>query len=166
MISLKIPRPSVLIINGVSGTGKTTTAQTLAKSIAGSIWIHPDGLWNTPKMKPELILERASRVVVKNADVESQLAIIDCQIRPSAINKILGDVGIYSWDMVLHSCPRKIREERLLARGWDDSDFENIENWSQLLVKETAEAGFLVVDSSVLSTGEIVNEIYNYLNAK
>ena len=165
MTTIKIPKLSVLIINGVSGTGKTTTAKALVKTINNSIWIHPDSLWDTPNMKPELILAKAAQVISKNTNADTKLVIIDCQIRPSAINKILGDVGIYSWDMVLHSCPRKLREERLLARGWDDSDFENIENWSQLLLGESKEANALIVDSSVLSTTEIIDEIHAYINA-
>lgn len=37
MNSIKIPKLSVLIINGVSGTGKTTTAKALSEKIKDSI---------------------------------------------------------------------------------------------------------------------------------
>lgn len=65
--------------------------------------------------------------------------------------------------MVLHTCPRTIREERLLARGWDNSDFANIENWSQILLEESQESSALIVDSSVQSTEQISKGISKHL---
>lgn len=114
-------------------------------------------------MEPELILKKAVGLLKKSVTADTDLAIIDCQIRPSDIGRILSEAGISSWEMVLHSCSRTIRESRLLARGWDNSDFENIENWSRLLATEAKASGSLIVDSSTLSTKQICERINNQL---
>jgi chloramphenicol 3-O-phosphotransferase len=152
----------MLILNGASGTGKSTTAEALAPRISGALWIHPDGLWDTPNLKVELILRQSAEVMLREHG--SAASIVDCQIRPSAISAVLMPLGIQSWVNVLHTCPRAIREQRLLQRGWDLDALPTIETWANILHAEALDAGDLVVDTSLASTDAICDEILNHLS--
>jgi broad-specificity NMP kinase len=142
--------PAVLLINGVSGTGKTTVASALAGAIHESVWIHPDGLWDTSRMRPESILDRAIDYLAGVS--EAAISIVDCQIRVSSARVILSGRGVRRVMSVLLTCHRDTRERRLLDRGWDDASFEAIERWAQVLLDETLASGDLIVDTSEQST--------------
>lgn len=148
--------PTLVILNGVSGSGKTTTAQRLQDRL-GASWIHPDGIWDTPNLTPERILELALSKIN-----EASTTIIDCQIRPSSIVHILATSR--PWVSVLHTCPRAIREKRLMERGWQRNDFETIENWSNLLLAEHSIGDYLIVNSSTQSTTDICEMIAAHLS--
>lgn len=155
---------TILILNGASGTGKTATAEALIPRLSSALWIHPDGLWNTPEMEPESILRLAIERALR--DCGSRSAIIDCQIRPTSIAAVLAPLGVQCWIAVMHTCSRAVREERLLQRGWDTSSFRRIQTWSSLLLEESRDTGDILVDTSVLSTEAVCDTVVERLCAR
>ena len=95
-----------------------------------------------------------------------RLALVDCQIRPSAIPQILEPGGIESWMSVLHDCPDNVREARLRAGNWNPSAFPRVANWARILLAESRESGDLVVDTSSESTEQICARILRNLHRK
>ena len=116
-----MPALDVLILNGASGTGKTSTANALTDLIDNAFWIHPDGLWDTSDMDPELILRMALDQAFHTQ--RTGLVVLDCQIRPTSIPLSIDIFDVRSWVSVLHTCPKKLREKRLLARWLDHRRF-------------------------------------------
>lgn len=155
-----MPTLGVLILNGVSGTGKTSTAETLSNLICDAFWIHPDALWDTPRMDPETILQKALEHAFQTQ--QSGLAIIDCQVRPTSIPVIMDTFDIRSWLSVLHTCSPTARETRLLERGWNADSFQTIANWSDILHKESVDAGNLVVNTSADETDVVCDLIIKH----
>lgn len=147
----------ILIINGPSGTGKTTAARTLAARIQNCSWVHPDERWDTPKMDAETILTLAAKEALL-CDA-SQTVIIDCQVRPTAISRVLSMVGAGRWLHVMLTCPRAVREERLLQRGWTQESFAIVESWATILRAEAIAASDLVIDTSVNTTDDVCDQI-------
>ena len=159
----KMQEATLLILNGASGTGKTTTAEALSARVGSVNWIHPDGFLDTPNMKPEKVLaislEQASR------NPESPLTVIDCQIRPTALPAICAAASVRSWLTVLHTCPRDVREARLLRRGWDTVLFDRVAAWSDVLLEESLATGALVVDTSIEKTEAICDRIIAHVRS-
>lgn len=144
----------LLLINGASGSGKTTLARALSSVLDEWCWVHPDELLpDTPRMGAEEILEKS--LCWANANVRKSRVVIDCQIRPTALGRILQNHSIDSCDVVLLTCPRAVREQRLLDRGWPGSSFERIERWAKLLRNESAGAGMQIFDTSLDSVDSI-----------
>lgn len=152
--------PKLLIINGASGSGKTTVAKLLKEQIRQSDWIHPDGLWDTPNMDAEGVFVKVLELV---QEFKAEILITDCQIKTSDISKLMDKAGMESWVNVLLKCERNIRESRLLARGWNDSFFDVIDNWSNLLEEDSKKADELVLDSGILSPEEICSRIMHLI---
>lgn len=144
--------PKLLIINGASGSGKTTVAKLLNEQISQSYWVHPDGLWDTPNMDAEGVFVKVLELV---QEFKAEILITDCQIKKSDISNLMTNVGVESWTNVLLKCERYIRESRLLERGWNNTFFDVIDNWSNLLEEDSRKAGELVLDSGLLSPEEI-----------
>lgn len=151
----------IILINGVSGTGKTSTAASLAPRIKSSAWVHPDELWETTSMDSETILDLAVRYADELGDVKT--VIIDCQIRPLSIANVLSTAGWNDWLDVLLICPKEIREQRLLERGWDSTDFTVIEKWADLLHRQAKCGGKLIIDTSNCNTEQVCAQIEQYL---
>ncbi len=147
----------LLLIIGASGSGKTSLAQALAKVCRSLTWVHPDGLMNTPNMQPEEILDRS--LCWAEAQVSVSEVVLDCQIRPSAVEKVLEGHPVERCEIILLDCPHSVREQRLEARGWDGRDFGRIHRWAEMLRQESEEAGLTIFDSSVDSVGSIVDKI-------
>jgi len=140
----------LLLINGASGSGKTTLAKALSEVLEGWYWAHPDGLLpDTPHMGAEEILEKSLSWV--DANVREHRVLIDCQIRPTSIPHIVRDHSIDSCEVILLTCPRATREQRLLERGWSNEDFEQVESWSRILRNESDAAGLLILDTAAHS---------------
>ena len=156
-----MPTLGVLILNGASGTGKTSTAERLSHLICDAFWIHPDELWDTPQMDPETILQKALEYAFQTQ--QSGLAIIDCQVRPTSIPAIMDAFDVRSWLSVLHTCSPTVRETRLLERGWDTASFQTVANWSDILHQESVDAGSLVVNTSVDETDVVCDLIIKYI---
>ena len=152
----------LLLINGASGSGKTTLAQALSDRIESLLWIHPDGLMDTPDMTAEEILERSLSGIDKEHRGGS--IVIDCQIRPGSIAALVSPRLQNAWAMVLLHAPREIREQRLSQRGWSAEDFERIERWAALLVEESQDAGWPIFDTSVRSVESLVTGLEEKLS--
>ena len=152
----------LLIINGASGAGKTTIAATLIGRIDGAAWVHPDELWDTPNMDSESILKRAATHALDQGHV--RMTIIDCQIRPTSIARVLTHIGSNHWMNVVVTCPRAVREARLVQRGWASTNFDTIDNWARILEAEAIAAGDLVVDTSLHSTEHVCAQIQRRLS--
>jgi len=88
---------------------------------------------------------------------------IDCQIRPSAAHSMLAELGI-PLDLVVLTCPRRVREQRLLDRGWTRSPFETIANWDGILVADARRRGNLVIDTSTSSPEDVCRVVLRYLS--
>jgi adenylate kinase family enzyme len=153
-----MPHPHVLLINGASGSGKTTVAEVLASEIKDAHWIHPDGLWsNTPTMAAETILVQAIELALQLHS--KSLCIIDCQIRPNLLPAVLDQLGVRRWTNVLLTCPRNVREERLRQRGSGAYEFARVDNWARCLLEEARRRGELVLDTSIGSTTDVSRRI-------
>jgi adenylate kinase family enzyme len=148
----------LLLINGASGSGKTTLAEALSEILEESHWVHPDGLFpDTPQMGAEEILEKSLSWASTN--VRARRVVIDCQIRPSALDRLVRNSSVDSCEAILLTCPRAIRELRLRERGWPEDHFERIENWALILRRESDEAGMLIFDTSVESVQSICRKV-------
>jgi broad-specificity NMP kinase len=150
-------RWKLLVINGASGTGKTSLAHAIAGRCPNVVWIHPDELMDTPSMRPEDILDRSLALV--KAQARSATAIVDCQIRPTAMVPLLAKHAIGDWCAVLLTCPRSVREQRLLDRGWGDEAFDRIDRWADVLFEESTDAGHSVFDTSMESIDSILEGV-------
>jgi dephospho-CoA kinase len=156
-----MPESALLIINGASGAGKTTTAEALEQRLNDIAWVHPDGLWHdTPDATAEAIFER---VLAHRQGQAESLTIVDCQIRPSDAKAILRGRNVSVWTSVLIDCPDAVREARLQARGWSGDEFRRVANWARILRDETQKVGHLVVDSSEMTTAVISEAILEHL---
>ncbi|MEM7080612.1 MAG: hypothetical protein AAF513_18485 [Pseudomonadota bacterium] len=151
----------LVILNGVSGTGKTSTARELHAQHPQFTWLHPDGLWDTPAMAPEDIFVR----VVEALHGVDSYAVVDCQIRPSIIAELLAPLSLDSWLCVLHRCPRSIWEARLIDRGWRDFPAEQIAEWASMLMQESVGPEFLTVDTARHTTADVCAGIMQRLAA-
>lgn len=98
-------------------------------------------------------LSRAERLLPGSSIV------IDCQIRPSSIEGLLRSHPVQSCAMVLLVCPRTIREERLLDRGWPTQDFDQIDTWASILLEEARSAGSVIIDTSETTVDLMVGEL-------
>lgn len=147
----------LLVINGASGTGKTSLAHAISERCPKLVWIHPDELMDTPSMMPEDILDRSLALV--NVQAASATAIIDCQIRPTAMAPLMARHAIDDWRTVLLTCPRLVREQRLLERGWGDEAFDRIDRWADILLEESTAAGHSVIDTSIRSIESILRAV-------
>jgi len=146
-----------LLINGASGSGKTTLSQALDDRLEEVAWIHPDGLMDTPNMTAEDILsESLSRIESHHAH---SVVVIDCQIRPSAIDALARSHSVESCAMVLLDCPGNIREQRLIERGWNSRDFDQIDAWASVLLEEARSAGCTIFDTNMTSIDSMVDEL-------
>lgn len=153
-----MPVSSLLLLNGASGSGKTTLAEMLVSQIENAHWIHPDGLWsNTPTMATEAILAQATELAVRQHS--GSLCIVDCQIRPSLLPTMFDQLGVRHWTHVLLTCPRSVREGRLLQRDSGAYDFATIDNWASILLGESRRRGDLVLDTSIESTTDACRKV-------
>ncbi|MGE0624451.1 MAG: AAA family ATPase [Pseudomonadales bacterium] len=151
----------VLLINGASGSGKTTLAKTLDDRLVGVSWVHPDELMDTPNMAAEDILKESLAHAGKQRP--GSTIVIDCQIRPSAIDLLARSYSLESCEMVLLDCPRDIRERRLIDRGWSSQDFDQIDAWASILSDEARSAGFTIFDTSRVSVDAMADELERML---
>ena len=147
----------LFLVNGASGAGKTTVSKALDGRTKEVTWIHPDGLMDTPNMESEEIL-RASLSLYLPEDPAATV-IIDCQIRPSSVGELVRSHSLEACTAVLLDCPREIREQRLLDRGWSDQDFNKIETWASMLREEAQVAGHRIFDTSTMSVDSIASQI-------
>lgn len=85
--------------------------------------------------------------------------IMDCQVRPSNLDSVLRSHPVARYTMILLHCPRQIREQRLLDRGWAQDDFEKIDVWASILQEEARKAGHRIYDTSARSVESMVLEI-------
>ena len=145
-----------ILLNGASGTGKTTSAVHLKETIPEWGHIHPDGIWDTPNMSPAEIFDKAIKLAVESPE---RTIVIDCQIPPSLIKPIVGDLQI-NWHVILLDCPETTIRQRLVERGWSsDDDFSQVIGWQKLLRQESEEAGCLIIDSHMNSTLAVCDRI-------
>jgi thymidylate kinase len=152
----------LVLINGASGVGKTTTVQLLKEKISSWGLVHPDGLWDTPNMRPEEILDMAVDVAMMQPQ---DTILIDCQIRPSNIQEIIGRRPV-SWSHFLIVCTDSIREQRLISRGSTEKDFPTIATWQRILKEETKSMGYMVIDSTNNSIEAVCSTIFNYVDGR
>ena len=108
-------------------------------------------------MTSEEILDRA----LSFGEMEQSAAtlVIDCQIRPSAIEPLMKSHSVKACGMVLLDCPRATREQRLRARGWADYDYEKIDSWASVLAEEAHSAGYPIFDTSATSVDSMIDEL-------
>ena len=101
----------LVLINGASGAGKTTTAAWLRERLQDAVWIHPDGRWPTPSMTSEQILiEVLNTLAIVDGP---RIALADCQIRGSDARRLLdGRPEIQLVNVVL-TCEPEERRRRL-----------------------------------------------------
>ena len=74
-----------------------------------------------------------------------RIAIVDCQVQASIIRKVVAGLPGLIPINVLLNCPRELREQRLVSRGWDGVDFHRIDVWPNLLLSDALEAGDLIL---------------------
>ena len=84
---------------------------------------------------------------------------IDCQIRPSHVGDMFRSHPSGDYEMILLDCPRKVREHRLLERGWSGQDFAKIEAWASILRQESQLAGHSIFDTSTVSVDSMTYQI-------
>ena len=150
-----------MLINGASGSGKTTLAKALADRLVGVSWVHPDELMDTPNMAAEDILKES---LAHSGDQRpGSTIVIDCQIRPSAIEGLASSHSVESCEMVLLDCPRDIRERRLIDRGWISQDFDRINAWASILLEEARSADLTIFDTSAVSLDSMADELERML---
>ncbi len=147
----------LVLLNGASGVGKTTTAEQLVHEMPALGFVHPDGRWNTPEMDPESILKLA---VEAAEHLEEDMVVIDVQIRPTMIDSLVGE---NEWKMLLMDCPDDLREGRLLERGWTEENFPTVASWQRILREETMQLGLPVINTSDRSVASCVMEIRSQL---
>lgn len=148
----------IIVINGASGSGKTTVAQQLTNQIDDAVWVHPDGLWDTPSKDAEEIFDLATEEV---ALIRNGLtAIVDCQIRPKSMLRILKSKNLCACFSVLLHCPDEVRERRLLERQWGEDEFQPIATWAELLFLEATELDIPTFDTSQASKTQVCASIH------
>lgn len=148
--------PSILLLNGSSGVGKTTIAKMLSK-IEGMEWIHPDGLWD-----PNMDQRESTFNAIKLAVTEYQhahIVVIDMQFRHQFMLDAFDKYGVTMGKQVLLYCNTADRRHRLLERGFEDDIIATMEDWAQWLHKDSIAAGNVMIDTSLHDAGDVFDLI-------
>jgi gluconate kinase len=149
--------PSILMLNGASGAGKTTVAEPLAASLQAG-WIHPDGLWGwglTTDQRAGIF----QAIEFAKTHREAQLVLIDCQFEHQFMADALEHCQITGKQILLH-CSDEARRKRLFQRpGWPKDQLETMISWANYLLDEAKTNKVDVVDTTEVTIDDTMESI-------
>ena len=145
--------PTILFLNGASGAGKTTIAEKL--SCSSVHWLHPDGLWETPKMDQRELTLKAVQEAILNHQC-SDFVVIDSQLRHHFMLEAFRASSVNRGNQILLHCKESVRKQRLTNRGWESSRIDQMEKWAQYLHRESIEVGNVIIDTAENTIDEVV----------
>ncbi len=156
--------PAVLVLTGASGSGKTSLTQAIeALKIPGVACFHCDSIYHDLPEEIRSDGETAQDAILEHwlkrvlADPETEVAILETQIRPQRANRMLRKFAIVPHQVVLVECEHSEREARLRgARAQPELANPQMENWAAYLRGQADALGLAVIDTSEISVSNPV----------
>lgn len=161
----------LIIINGVPGVGKTTTARHLHNLIGRSAWLDGDWCWKlnpyAPNTENRKMVENniinMINAYLSNSNVDM---VIFSWVLPdrALLNRILNHLESYSMEAYLFTliCSRNALQDRMIKQG---RDLEKIKD-SLLRQNKSSDMDTVKIDTSSMKVEEIVQYIQSHIEEK
>jgi GrpB-like predicted nucleotidyltransferase (UPF0157 family) len=171
--------PMIIFLTGASGAGKTTILDVLSKKLSASsiTCLHFDNI-GVPT-EQEMIANYGSgsewqkamtyRWIQKliNNYQNKKLVILEGQVNLDFIISAFEGFNFYHYKIILAHCENIIRHTRLYQdRHQPELINDTMDNWAEFLKKQAIDKKAMILDTTLLSTDEMVSQFEKLINAE
>ncbi len=164
-------QPSVLVVTGASGSGKTTLVRALAAlelSDVGCYYFDTIGVPSPEEMASRFgggeawqtwaLGEWIARLI-RNED-ELKVAVLDAQVRPSAVRTALARNGVVCGDVILVDCQYAERNARLRGpRGQPELATADMDCFAAYMRGQADALGLEIIDTTGIAPARPIAEL-------
>jgi shikimate kinase len=172
-----MPPPSILVLTGASGAGKTTLVRALAaRELPEITCYHFDsvGVPSTAEMtakfgSPEgwqvrMTHEWIARLAANGMD--GRVAVLEGQVRPSVVRGAFARAGVRAAQIVLLDCDPDVREERLRGlRQQPDLASAHMAAWAAYLRGQADALDLPILDTTSAPPDVLVDRLLRHVRA-